>query len=121
MNDIRYLLDENIDPLFRAELSRREPELVVWRVGDPGAPPGSTLDPVILQWCEENGFILVTNNRRSMPQHLRDHLSKGQHVPGIFELSPNLSIGDTIEELLLIWSASNADEYRDMLIYLPLG
>lgn len=120
MNNIRYLMDENVDPLFRAELLRREPKLIVWKIGDPGVPPRGTLDPAILRWCEENSFVLVTNNRKSMLQHLRDHLSEGQHVPGIFELNPNMSIGETIEELLLIWSASDAGEYQDMLIYLPL-
>lgn len=121
MSDIRYLLDENVNPLFRAELLKREPNLVVWKVGDPGAPPRGTPDPAILQWCEENAFILVTNNRRSMPQHLRDHLHEGRHVPGVFELNPDMGIGETIEELLLIWGAADMDEYRDLLIYLPLS
>ena len=31
-----------------------------------------------------------------------------------------MSIGETIEELLVIWGASNMEEYRDLLIYLPL-
>ena len=121
MRDIQYLLDENVNPLFRAELLRREPELVVWRVGDPGAPSGSTPDPAILEWCEENGFVLVTSNRRSMPRHLQEHIERGQHVPGILQLNPHLGIGETIDELILIWDASSADEYRDLLVYLPLS
>jgi hypothetical protein len=121
MSRIRYLLDENVDPLFRGELLKREPDLIVWRVGDPVAPPSGATDPEILQWCQENTFVLVTNNRKSMPQHLQDHLAKGQHVPGILELNPQMSIGDTIEELFLIWGASDADEYLDTLIYLPLS
>ena len=120
MSEIRYLLDENTDPLFRAELLRREPALVVWRVDDPGAPPSGTSDPVILEWCEENGFILVTNNRKSMPGHLYDHLARGRHTPGVLELNPNMGVGETIDELLLIWSASTPDEYQDLLLYLPL-
>ncbi len=121
MSDIRYLLDENVNPLFRAELLKREPKLVVWKVGDPGALLRGTPDPTILQWCEENAFILVTNNCRSMPQHLRDHLYEGRHVPGVFELNPDMDIGETIGELLLVWGASGMDEYRDLLIYLPLS
>lgn len=35
MNDIRYLLDENVDPVIRTELLKQEPKLVVWKVGDP--------------------------------------------------------------------------------------
>ena len=45
MNEIRYLLDENVDPLFRTELAKHEQKLVTWKVGDPGAPPTSTFDP----------------------------------------------------------------------------
>ena len=120
MSEIRYLLDENTDPLFRAELLKREPELVVWRVDDPGAPASGTADPVILEWCEENGFILVTNNRRSMPRHLQDHLALGRHSPGILELNPNMGVGETIDELVLIWNVSSPDEYQDLLLYLPL-
>jgi hypothetical protein len=120
MSEIRYLLDENTNPLFRAELLKREPGLIVWRVNDPGAPASGAADPVILEWCEENGFILVTNNRKSMPQHLRDHLARGRHTPGILELNPNMRIVETIDELVLIWSASTPDEYQDLLLYLPI-
>jgi hypothetical protein len=118
---IRYLLDEHVHPAIRTELLKREPGLEVWRVGDPGAPQRSTHDPDILRWCEEHAFILVTNNRRSMPVHLRDHLAEGRHLPGILELNPDMSMGQTLDELLLIWGASNPDEYRDRIIYLPVS
>ena len=54
MNVIRYLLDENVDPIYRIELLKREPLLTIWRIGSPGAP-----DHDILCWCEEHEFILV--------------------------------------------------------------
>ncbi len=99
---------------------RQEPELIVWAVGDEGAPAKSTLDPDILIWCEEHGFVLVTNNRTSMPPHLTDHVAQGRHVPGIFIMNPNMSIGDTIEELILIVATSEVDEYQDSIRYLPI-
>ena len=121
MSVIRYLLDENVDPVYRTELLRREPGLTVWRVGAPGAPRGGTPDPDILRWCEEHDFILVTNNRKSMPAHLRDHLAAGRHVPGIFELNPDMTVGQTVEELALIWAASHEDEYLDRIAFLPVS
>jgi hypothetical protein len=54
------LSDENADPLFRTELLKRDPELVIWKIGDPGVPSMGTSDPDILCWCEENSFTLVT-------------------------------------------------------------
>lgn len=120
MNEIHYLLDENVDPLYRAEFLKREPTITIWRVGTPGAPPRATPDPEILNWCEEHGFILVTNNRKSMPDHLRDHLNAGHHTPGIFVMNPNMTIGQTIDELLLVWGASHEDEYQDQIAYMPV-
>ncbi len=121
MSIIRYLLDEHVDPLYRTELLKREPTMTIWRIGILGAPPKGTPDPDILYWCEENAFILVTNNRKSMSGHLHDHLAEGRHIPGIFELNPNMSVGETIEELLLIWAVSYLEEYRDKIVYLPLS
>jgi hypothetical protein len=117
---MRYLLDEHIAPVYRAQLLRAEPELEVWIVGDPGAPSRGTLDPDILVWCEEHHFVLVTNNRKSMPRHLADHLALGQHIPGILVINPALSMGELLDELVLIAGASDELEYRDLILYLPL-
>jgi hypothetical protein len=118
---IRYLFDENVDPALRQALQRRWPELEVWKVGDPAAPGRGTLDPDILLRCEANEFILVTNNRASMPVHLRDHLAEGRHVRGIFVLRPSHSIGVVADDLGLIWAGSEPSEYTDQLRHIPLG
>ena len=91
------------------------------QIGDPGAPPHGTLDPDILLWCENNDFSLVTNNRASMPVHLRDHLLAGRHVPGIFILHNKMSLRETVDELALIWLATEPDEYTDLIGYLPVS
>lgn len=117
---LNYLMDENVDPVYATQLRRQRSDLIVWSVGEPNTPSKSALDPEILRWCEKYGFILVTNNRTSMPVHLADHIAEGRHVPGIFILSPTLSIGNTIEELILIAEGSFDDEYRDQIIHLPL-
>ncbi len=118
--DIRYLLDENVNPVLRVELLKRAAGMIIWKVGDPGAPSRGTADPDILLWCEKNSFILVTNNRKSMPKHLKNHLANNHQIPGILVLNPEMSIGDTIEELLLIWELSDALEYRNLILYLPV-
>jgi hypothetical protein len=89
---LKYLIDENVNPLYVVQLRRLQSELVVWSIGEPNTPPKGTLDPTILLWCEEYNFILVTNNRSSMPIHLKEHLEEGRHIPGIFILNPDLTI-----------------------------
>jgi len=40
--------------------------------------------------------------------------------PGLVIVSQELDIGRTIEELLLVWAASEADEWTNATIFLPL-
>ena len=108
MSTIRYLLDEHVGHRLQRALRRRSAEIVAWHAGDPGVPRVSTADPQILVWCEASGFLLITNNRSSMPVHLSDHLEAGNHMPGIFILSDSMSLGETAAELHLIWAASTA-------------
>ncbi len=88
MSEIRYLLDENVNPILRSALLRNGPQLTVWQVGIPGAPPLGTLDPEILIWCH--------------------HLASGRRSTGVFILNAELSVGETTDELLLIADASTA-------------
>jgi len=115
---LRYLLDENVDTALLAALRRRAPDLVVWRVGDPGAPPFGTLDPAILLWCERFDFMLVTNNWRSMPSHLADHLAADRHIPGIFLINTSLGFSEILEYLVLAAVIAEPDEYRDQIQHL---
>lgn len=117
---IKYLIDENVNPLYPNQIKLKEPEIIIKVVGELETPAKGTLDPAILCWCEEKNFILVTNNRTSMPLHLADNIAVNHHIPGIFILNPNLSIGENIEELILVALASEDDEYRDRIVYLPL-
>jgi hypothetical protein len=117
---IQYLFDENVDPAYVNQIRRRNPDLVVLAVGELTAPSQGTLDPKILIWCEIHNFILVTNNRRSMPVHLTEHLEQNCHVPGIVILNSKLSIGQNIELLLLIYEASFDKEYKDRIYNLPV-
>ncbi|MCH8294055.1 DUF5615 family PIN-like protein [Candidatus Poribacteria bacterium] len=118
---LKYLLDEHIPPEYRTQLLHHEPALTVWMIGDEGAPPRGTLDPDILRWCDENGFTLVTNNRKSMPRHLADHLAEGHHLPGILTINLDAPMGAVLEQLILIVGASHEDEYLDRVVYVPLS
>ncbi|HXG63819.1 MAG TPA: hypothetical protein VNO70_01860, partial [Blastocatellia bacterium] len=67
----KFLLDEHIPLAYRPQMIRQaqaiqpESDLIVWAIGDPGAPGKGTLDLDLLRWCEAQGFALVANNRRS--------------------------------------------------------
>ncbi len=120
MNGVRYLLDENMAHAVRDQLLLREPRLDILCIGDDTAPPLGTPDPIILEWIEQKGYILISRNRRTIPGHLREHLTAGRHVPGILLLTRRHSLGQLLNDLLLIWNASEPGEYQDRIEYLPL-
>ena len=117
---MKYLLDENLAALYRTQLKRLIPELTVWMIGDPGAPERGTKDPAILDWCNQYEFVLVTNNRASMPSHLADHLSDDKHVPGILAFRRKATIKAIIDDLVLIAKVADINEFRDQITYIPL-
>jgi hypothetical protein len=120
MSRIKFLLDEHVHPGIAEGLRKRLGEVIVWRVGDPTAPPLGTPDPDILLWCEAHRFVLVTNNRASMPTHLAEHLEAGRHMPGILTLNPKMSIGEHIDELEYIWQVADPGEFDDVIWFLPI-
>ncbi len=114
-----YLLDEHVPKAYREQLIYHDATITILMIGDEGAPARSTPDPEILQWCEQNNFILITNNRNSMPQHLTDHLAAGLHVPGIITIDLDAPMGEILGDLILIAGASFDDEYLNQIIYIP--
>jgi hypothetical protein len=43
-----------------------------------------------------------------------------QTAPGVFLIPQSLPRSRAIDELVLIWSASEADEWHNLLVWLPL-
>jgi hypothetical protein len=116
----RFLLDEHVPHAIWSRLLRLDPEIDILAVGQPLAPPQGTSDPDLLAWIEETGYILVTANRRTIPEHVRAHYAAGHHIPGVLLLRRGASVGQVIEHLYLLWVASDAEEYVDRLLYLPM-
>jgi hypothetical protein len=119
MTAVKFLLDEHVPLVVVTELRRLALEIEIDRIGGLGTPARGTPDPNLLLWCEEHGYSLVTHNRKSMPRHLTDHLAAGHHVPGIFVFRALPAIGDIVQNLLLVWGATDAEEHDDLLRYLP--
>ena len=120
MSQIRFLFDEDTDPDLIDALWRREPALDALRVDWPEAPPAGTLDPELLITAESLGRMLVSNDKNTMPGHLAAHFAAGRRTHGVALLLQGFPWSAYIEDLLILWSASEAEEWIDATIYLPL-
>ncbi len=75
--------------------------------------------PIILAIAAKEGRILVSHDRRTMPIHFGEFIET-QISPGIFLVSQDAEIRKVIEDLILIWAASEAEEYVNSIRTLPL-
>lgn len=116
----RFLLDEHLPRAVIAAAHLLDPTIDLVAVGAEGTPPLGALDPAILVWCEQEQRILVTNNRKSMPAHIAEHLGAGRHHWGIFTTHDDApAIGPLADSIYLIWGASDAEEHIDTLNWMP--
>ena len=76
-------------------------------------------DSAVLAQAASEGRVLVSHDRQTMPGHFRRLIEK-QASPGLVIVSQELDIGRAIEELLLVWAASEAEEWENTVIFLPL-
>ena len=119
---VAFLLDEHVPASVVGALAGIEPAIRVRLVGqDDDVPPKRTPDPQLLTFAEDNGFALVTFDNETMPDHVAAHLAAGRHTWGVF-IFPNgndLSAGRIADQLVMIWAASERDEWIDRYEYLP--
>jgi len=76
-------------------------------------------DPVVLAVAAGQGRILVTHDRQTMPRHFGEFRAGGFWSPGVFVVSQSTPISEVIEELVMIWAASAADEWVDRIVDVP--
>jgi hypothetical protein len=121
MSQANYLVDESLPLSLVAALRRAEPAVDVWRVGQTNMPAFGCDDPTPLAFCERAERMLVSLDRASMPDHVATHLAANGHTWGVLLVTRRCSFRTMIDDLILIWTASEAEEWRNTLHYLPLS
>lgn len=117
---VRFLADENINTYIVDGLRSREPAIDILDVKTAGLR--GTKDPALLEIAAVEDRILITYDRRTMVRHVRDLRAAGKPVPGVFIVPDRPSaIGEIIDCLLLVWIASEAEEWRDVILYVRAG
>jgi predicted nuclease of predicted toxin-antitoxin system len=115
---LKFLSDENFNGDIVRGLFLRQPNLDLLRVQDVGLRELD--DPAILDWAANNERILLTHDRATMPDFAYDRLLKGQQMSGVFLINDRMPTRQAIDELLLLNNCSQQDEWKGIVLYLPL-
>jgi hypothetical protein len=114
---IRFQADADFNQNIVRAVRRRQPAIDFQTADEAGLRGVGDLE--VLAASARESRILVSHDRRTMPQHFSEFLTQ-QHSPGVFLLSQYLPISQAVEELLTVWEASEAEEWVDTIQALPL-
>jgi hypothetical protein len=113
----RFQADEDLNQKIVLGLRRRERAVDfkdAHAAGVIGLP-----DSDVLQRAADLDRVLISHDRKTMPTHFAWFLNS-RSSPGLIVVPQDLDIGHAIEDLLLIWAASDAEEWRDRIGFLPV-
>ena len=114
---VRFLADYDFNAEIVDGLLRRESSIDI-KTGFEAGLQGIS-DPDVLDKAADEGRVLVTHDHRTMPRHFAEFIAQRQS-PGVFIIPQRIEIAAAIDELLLIWFASDRDEWTNLILYLPL-
>jgi len=77
-------------------------------------------DPRVLALAAEQDRVLVSHDFQTMPRHFGEFLATGGSSPGVFLVKQSSPVGQVIDELVLIWAASDAEEWKGRISEIPL-
>jgi hypothetical protein len=114
---IRFQADADLHHRIVVAVRRREPAIDFASAADSKLEGVS--DPDVLDIAASQGRILITHDRRTMPDHFRNRLEQGKSSPGIFLVSQSAALGPVVDALLMVWAASDSAEWQNQVRHLP--
>lgn len=113
---IRFLADNDLRAAIVDGVKRREPAVDFQSAQEAGLDGLSDLE--VLGFAAGEGRILVSHDWSTMPMHFQEFVRRGDS-PGVFLIAQKLPIGKAVEELVMGWMVSEAEEWANKLVRLP--
>lgn len=117
MASIQFQADADLNQSIVTGVIRRQPN-VSFQTATEAALEGLK-DLQVLALSAKQRRILVTHDRRTMPTEFSAFIADGQSS-GVLIVSRKIALGTVIEELILIWAASTAEEWVNRIAKIPL-
>ncbi len=114
---LRFQADNDLNQIIIKAIQRREPAI------DFRTPQAAGLtglkDEDVLSVAAREKRLLVTHDRRTIPHHFAEFI-KNQNSPGVLIVPQSLSVIKVVDDIILIWLASEDDEWINRIHILPL-
>ena len=115
---LRLASDADVHGGLLRGLRRRLPQIDLVRAQD-ALPEGAT-DPEVLAWAAGENRVLITNDLNTMVGFAYQRAASGEPVPDLNATTNEQSIGEAIDDILLLAEYMPEEEIRDqVVIFLP--
>lgn len=114
---VRFQADADLNQVILLATIRREPA-VDFQTAMAGGLEGLN-DAEVLARAARDGRVLVTHDQKTMPRHFADFLAT-QSSPGVLIIPQHQPVAAVVDDLLLIWLASGAQEWVNTIRFMPL-
>ena len=117
MSQVRFQADGNLNHIIVQAAQRREPTLD-FQTAHTASLLGVS-DSDALGRATREGRLLVTHDFHDMPQHFAAFI-QDQMSAGVLLVPQPLPVAAVVEDLLLIWAATEAEDWHNCITSLPL-
>lgn len=111
------LIDQDIDHDILRGLIRRIPQLDALTAFE--IRMSEATDRELFSWAAQEGRIIITHDRTTMPAHAANLIGEGKNIAGLFVVLRRLPLHQVIEDLELMITCSEMDEWVNYIRYLP--
>jgi predicted nuclease of predicted toxin-antitoxin system len=112
------LFDHDVNEHLIEGLRRREPTVKWLRARDVGLAASS--DDEVLAYAAGQGMIVVSHDVNTMSAVGRRRVAAGEPMAGLLLTKQSNAVQRVVDSLILIWSASDAEEWHGVVAFLPL-
>jgi hypothetical protein len=114
---VRFQADADLNQIILLATVRKEPPVDFQTAPAAGLP--GVADPEVLARAAKDSRVLVTHDRKTMSRHFSEFITR-EASPGLIVIPQSLSVAAAVEDLILIWSATEAEEWVNRIGFLPL-
>lgn len=114
----RFLADHDVNEHIVDGTIRREPRVEIVRARDLGLD--GLPDSQVLAEAARLGLLVISHDVNTMPAAFYARQAAGEAVPGLLMVRQTLPVARAVESIVLIWSASDAEEWAGVVAFLPL-
>jgi len=114
---IKFQADADFNEDIVTGVLRRVPEIDFQTAAEAGLE--GLPDENVLKIAAAEHRILISHDRKTMPKHFAEFIQQ-ERCWGILLVSQKLEISAAIEQIVLIWAASEAEEYINSIKQLPI-